>query len=69
MEYAKDEIFNIRYDKRTNTLETKREKKNRTGRLLLRRNSMVKVITGLTILLSVTNFVLIYHFFTIMSTI
>ena len=67
MEYAKDEIFNIRYREDINKLEIT---KDRTSKILniLKKN---KVITGLVIsavLISIINTMFIVNFFNILFT-
>lgn len=65
MEYAKDEIFNIRYREDINRLEIT---KNRTSKILniLKKN---KVIVGLVItavLISIANTMFIMNFFNVL---
>ena len=65
MEYAKDEIFNIRYREDINKLEIT---KDRTSKILnvLKKN---KVITGLVIsavLISIINTMFIVNFFNVL---
>ena len=67
MEYAKDEIFNVRYREDINKLEITRDK---TSRILnvLKKN---KVITGLVVsavLISIINTMFIVNFFKILFT-
>lgn len=65
MEYAKDEVFHIHYHEGKNKVKGNKEKSK-----LLRfwqHNTTIKVITSLTVVLSIANFILIYHFFSILS--
>ncbi len=66
MEYAKDEVFRINYNNTKRAAKTKKEKKAILLRML-RGNGVIKVITALTVILSVANFILIYHFFRLLS--
>lgn len=67
MEYAKDEVFRIQYHEG----KTDWKKRKEESRVLqfLKKHTLIKVITSLTVLLSIINFVLIYHFFTLLSNI
>lgn len=66
MEYAKDEIFSVKYNEKKNTLVFGNE---RTSSFIhfLRKNKFIKVITLLTIILGIANVVCIYNFFSILS--
>lgn len=66
MEYAKDKIFEIRYNEKTDKLEFKKDK---TSKLLkyLSKNKFISIITTLTIVFSMINIILIYNFFTILK--
>lgn len=66
MEYAKDKIFEIRYNEKNDKLEFKKDK---TSKLLkyLSKNKFISIITTLTIVFSMINIILIYNFFTILK--
>lgn len=63
MEYAKDEIYNIKYD------NGNLERKERTSSIFseIRKNNFIKLIIGMTVILCVANLVCIYNFFSILS--
>ena len=63
MEYAKDEVFNIKY------LNEKVGRKERTSSLIatIKNNKFIQLIIGMTIVLCVANFIFIYNFFSILS--
>jgi len=64
MEYAKDEIFSIHYNKRKDKLEYS------FGRRVLNRilnNKFLSLLIVMGILFSVLNFTLIYYFFEILN--
>ncbi len=63
MEYAKDEIFNIKYENENVT------RKERTSGLIatLQKNKLMQLIIGMTLILCVANFIFIYNFFSILS--
>lgn len=69
MEYAKDEIFNIRYNAKLNRLEIK--DKNWTSRIgnFLKKHMLINVFLIVFIVLSSINFLLIYNFFNILKNI
>lgn len=66
MEYAKDEIFNIKYNKSNDKLEFS---KNKTSYLLncLSDNRFIKFIIFLTIIFSTINIIFIYNFINLLA--
>lgn len=66
MEYAKDEVFSIRYNPKKDKLEY-----GKIRRLIecIRRNKFLTLLMTLGILFSGMNFILIYYFFDILNTI
>lgn len=65
MEYAKDEIFNIHYNEEKDRLEIG-ESEN-IWKQLLGKSKFFKIITILTVVLSVFNMVCICNFYTLFS--
>lgn len=65
MEYAKDEIFNIRYNEEEDRLEVG----NKKGILhsILGESKILKMIIGITLVLVACNIVCIYNFYTLFS--
>lgn len=63
MEYAKDEIFNIKYENE-NVM-----RKERTSGLIatIQKNKFMQLIIGMTLILCIANFIFIYNFFSILS--
>lgn len=63
MEYAKDEIFNIKYENEEVI------RKDRTSSLVsaIQENKFIKLVIGMTLILCVANFICIYNFFSILS--
>ena len=66
MEYAKDEIFSIRYKKKKDKLG---DSKIHHFWKILRRNKFMTLLLSLGGLFSIINFILIYYFFAILKTI
>lgn len=66
MEYAKDEIFNIRYREDINKLEIT---KDRTSKILnlLKRNKVIASLVTAAILISIINTMFIVNFFNVLS--
>ncbi|MBR6504719.1 MAG: hypothetical protein IKT41_03290 [Clostridia bacterium] len=65
MEYAKDEIFNIRYREDINRLEIT---KDRTSKILniLKKNKVITVLVIVAVLISIINTMFIVNFFNIL---
>lgn len=63
MEYAKDEVFNIKY------LNEKITRKKGTSIIMstIKENRFIQLIIGMTVVLSAANFIFIYNFFSILS--
>ena len=63
MEYAKDEIFNIKYSN-DNYI-----RKERTSSIIsaIKKNKYIQLIIGVTVVLCMANFICIYNFFSILS--
>lgn len=66
MEYAKDEVFSIRYNAEKDKLEFKHRHKLIT---FLRKYRVMTLLLSLGITFSIVNFVLIYNFFNLIKTI
>lgn len=62
MEYAKDEILNINYNS-----GVIKEKRTSIIRQIFKRSKIVQLIIGITVILGITNVILIYNFFSILS--
>ena len=65
MEYAKDEIFNIKYNETLDRLELKNKKW--TNRIKIRSYNIIIIILILLIFLSSIDFYLIYSFMKILT--
>lgn len=67
MEYAKDEVFNIRYNTVLNRLEIKNERG--TSRVLkkIKKHKMISLIITILIMFSCLNFFLIYNFMIVLQ--
>lgn len=67
MEFAKDEIFNIRYNTELNRLE--KAKKNKTSRLVnaMKKHKLISMCITTLIVFSCLNFFLIYNFMKILQ--
>lgn len=67
MEYAKDEVFNIRYNTVLNRLEIKNERG--TSRVLkkIKKHKMMSLIITILIMFSCLNFFLIYNFMIVLQ--
>lgn len=63
MEYAKDEVFNIKY---RNDNEIQKEGTSSIINII-KKNSFIKLIIGITIILCISNCICIYNFFSILS--
>lgn len=65
MEYAKDEIFNIRYREDINRLEIT---KHRTSRILnlLKQNKVIVGLVASAVLISIINTMFIVNFFNVL---
>lgn len=65
MEYSKDEVYHVRYDNKMLIEE------ERTGSVIsaIKKNNIIKLIIGITVVLSIANFICIYNFFSILSNI
>ncbi len=62
MEYAKDEVFNIVYN---DARGIKRKRTSSIGRAI-KKNKLIGLIIGITIILCITNIIFIYNFFTLL---
>ncbi len=69
MEYAKDEIFNIRYNTRLNRLEIKNESWTSKFMKFFKKHMLLNIFLIAFILLSSINFLLIYNFMAILTNI
>ena len=69
MEYAKDEIFNIRYNTRLNRLEIKNESWTSKFTKFFKKHMLLNIFLIAFILLSSINFLLIYNFMAILTNI
>ena len=67
MEYAKDEIFNIRYREDINRLEIT---KDRTSKILnfLKKNKVIAGLVTAAVLISIINTMFIVNFFNVLYT-
>jgi len=67
MEYAKDEIFNIRYREDINRLEIT---KDRTSKILnlLKKNKVIVGLVAAAVLVSIINTMFIVNFFNVLFT-
>lgn len=66
MEYAKDEIFNIRYNEFTNKLELGKKKRIVD---FIKKHKFMSMVIATTIVAIGIDSVLIYQFFSLLSTI
>lgn len=69
MEFAKDEIFNIRYNTKLNRLEIKEEGWTSRLKKFLRKHMLINMFLIAFIVLSSINFLLIFNFINILSNI
>lgn len=67
MEYAKDEIFNIRYNEYANRLEIGGEKKKGI-RNFIKQHKLMSGVIAMTIVTMAVDGMLIYEFFFLLST-
>lgn len=67
MEYAKDEIFNIRYNEYANRLEIGRGK-NKGVRNFIKQHKIMSAVICTTAITMVIDCVLIYQFFSLLCT-
>lgn len=67
MEYAKDEIFNIRYNAKLDRLQIKEKGWTTKAQKFFKRHMLISMISILFIMLSAINFLLIYNFFNILE--
>ncbi len=67
MEYAKDVVFNIKYDSDSNIIRLKREGAFKRFLTKLYENKFILTILGLTVVLVVTDTVLVTSFIKILS--
>lgn len=67
MDYAKDEIFNIRYNKVLNRLEIKNEKGTSKVLKIVKKHKMMSLIITTLIMFSCLNFFLIYNFMIVLQ--
>ena len=68
MEYAKDEIFKIRYNSRVNRLQMPKESLGVRMIQKIKRHKWISLIVILFLMFSCINFFLIYHFMNILQT-
>ena len=63
MEYAKDEMLSLKY------IDGNLQSKEETSSLMyiIRKNTLIKIIISLTIVLSLANLIIIYNFFFVLS--
>lgn len=67
MEYAKDEIFNIRYNEYANRLEIG-ERKNKGVRNFIKQHKIMSTVICTTAITMVIDCVLIYQFLSLLCT-
>ena len=67
MEYAKDEIFNIRYNTKLNRLQIKEKKWTSRTRKFFKKHMLINMFLMMFVVLSSINFLLIYNFFNILK--
>lgn len=65
MELTKDELFRIRYNEYTNTLEI--GKKKNKGMAWIKKNKLFSIILGLTAVFILTDVFLLFHFMSLLS--
>ncbi len=65
MELTKDELFRIRYNEYTNTLEIGKKKNKLMA--WIKRNKLFSVILGLTAVFIFTDIFLLFHFMSLLS--
>ncbi len=65
MELTKDELYRIRYNEYTNTLEI--GKKQNKGIAWIKKNKLFSIILGLTAVFILTDFFLLFHFMSLLS--
>lgn len=65
MELTKDELFRIRYNEYTNTLEI--GKKKNKFMAWIKKNKLFSVILGLTAVFIFTDIFLLFHFMSLLS--
>ena len=65
MELTKDELFRIRYNEYTNTLEIKKKKNKLMA--WIKKNKLFSIILGLTAVFIFTDIFLLFHFMSLLS--
>lgn len=65
MELTKDELFRIRYNEYTNTLEIGKKKNKLMA--WIKKNKLFSVILGLTAVFILTDIFLLFHFMSLLS--
>ncbi len=65
MELTKDELFRIRYNEYTNTLEIGKKKNKLMA--WIKKNKLFSVILGLTAVFIFTDIFLLFHFMSLLS--
>ena len=65
MELTKDELFRIRYNEYTNTLEIGKKKNKLMA--WIKKNKLFSVILGLTAIFIFTDIFLLFHFMSLLS--
>lgn len=69
MEYAKDEMFEVRYNTKLDRLVIKRERIGSKILKKIRKHKLLSVIISSFILFSIVNFIMIYNFMKILQNI
>ncbi len=67
MDYAKDEIFHIRYNSQVNRLQIPKEKWTSKWAKKIKKNKWISLIIALFLLFSCFNFFFIYQFMQILQ--
>lgn len=66
MEYAKDEIFNIRYNAKLNRSQIKEKKWTSRTKKFFQKHMLINMFLMMFVVFASINFLLIYNFFNIL---
>lgn len=67
MEYTQDEIFNIKYNKQKNRIETKKIGMFQKIGQAIRNNKFITMVVVMAIMMSIINSIMISNFFILLS--
>ena len=69
MEYAKDEMFEVRYNTKLDRLVIKKERMRSKVWRKIKKNKLLSITVSSFILFSIANFIMIYNFMKILQNI